>query len=231
MDITEVLVRITITFIVLFILARVMGRKEISQMTYFNWVSAVAIGSLAANIAFNKNITLSIGIIALVGWTIFTLILGMIDIKFKSARKVTTGEPIIVIREGKIMEHALRKTRLDIDALRSLIREKNVFQLSDVNYAIFETNGKISVMKKDPVQTVTKHDMNTLISPKPFPIPTEVVSEGIVNMKNLKMLNRDKEWLDQQLAQEGVQDVSSVLYAEIQQDGTLYVDQKKDSSM
>ncbi|WP_273851853.1 DUF421 domain-containing protein [Guptibacillus spartinae] len=224
----ELLLRVTITFFVLFLLARIAGRKEISQLTFFNWVSAVAIGSLAGNITVNQDLSILKGVIMLVVWVFFTLLLGFIDIKFKGARKVITGEPIIVIREGKIMEHSLRKTSLDIDTLRMLLREKNVFQLSEVDIAIFEMNGKLSVLKTDRHQPVTRNDMNVLSKPKLFPIATEVISDGVVNVKNLVMLNRDQNWLAEQVLLAGATSPSEVFYAEVQQDGTVYVDLKED---
>lgn len=159
MNLTELLIRITAGFIVLFILARVMGRK-ISQMTFFNFVSAIAIGSITANMVLNSNISIRNGFIALISWALFTIFIGYIDIFSKKSRKLTTGEPIIVIKEGKIMEHSLRKTRLDVDRLRSLLRQKNIFAISDVHYAIFETNGKLSVMPKEGQQPVTKADLS-----------------------------------------------------------------------
>lgn len=117
MNLTELLIRITAGFIVLFILARVMGRKEISQMTFFNFVSAIAIGSITANMVLNSNISIRNGFIALISWALFTIFIGYIDIFSKKSRKLTTGEPIIVIKEGKIMEHSLRKTRLDLSLI------------------------------------------------------------------------------------------------------------------
>ncbi|MGB7999126.1 MAG: DUF421 domain-containing protein [Anaerobacillus sp.] len=228
MSMSELLFRVTITFFVLFVLARIAGRKEISQMTFFNWVSAIAIGSLAANIAVNQNLSILKGVTVLVAWIFFTLVIGFIDIKFKRVRKVTTGEPIIVIREGKIMERALRQTRLDIDTLRTLLRDKSVFQLSEVDFAIFETTGKLSVLKTDPHQPVTRIDMNLLNQPKVFPIATEVISDGVVNEKNLVKLNRDEKWLGEQVVRAGATSPSDVFYAEVQTDGTVYVDMKED---
>ncbi|MCA0987257.1 DUF421 domain-containing protein [Guptibacillus algicola] len=231
MSMSELLLRLAITFVVLFALARIAGRKEISQMTFFNWVSSVAIGSLAADIVVNKELSLLQGVIVLVAWLAIPILIGFIDIKFKWARQVTTGEPIIVVREGKILEHSLRKTRLDIDTLRTLLREKNVFQLSEVDLAIFETNGKLSVMKTDPHQCVTRNDMNVSSKPKQFPIATEVISDGVINYKNLVMLNLDEEWLTEQMEEAGVPCHANVFYAEVQQDGTIHVDMKGDYSV
>ncbi|MFB4169579.1 YetF domain-containing protein [Virgibacillus sp. JSM 102003] len=229
MNIPELLVRIILAFLVLFILARIMGRKEISQMTFFNFVSAIAIGTIAGSLATSQNLSIRNGILALVGWALFTLVMGFIDIKSKGARKVTTGNPVIVIKDGKIMENSLRKTRLDIGSLNALLRQKNVFSMADVSYAIFETSGKLSVMKKEINQPVTKGDMNVLsTTPNTYPIATEVISDGVLNNKNLAKLNLDREWVESQINNANVDYLSQVFYAEVQQDGTLFIDKKDD---
>ncbi|MBP1948646.1 YetF domain-containing protein [Virgibacillus litoralis] len=229
MGVPELLVRIILAFFVLFILARIMGRKEISQMTFFNFVSAIAIGTIAGSLVTSQNLSIRNGILALVGWTLFTLVMGFIDIKSKGARKVTTGNPVIVIKDGKIMENSLRKTRLDIEALKALLRQKNIFSMSDVSYAIFETSGKLSVMKKEINQPATKGDMNVLsTTPDTYPIATEVISDGIINTKNLAKLNLDRDWVEGQIKNADVNYPSQIFYAEVQPDGTLYIDKKDD---
>ena len=95
MEFTELLLRIAIGFFVLFTLTRILGRKEISQMTFFNFVSAIAIGSIGANLVVNQNLSIRNGVMALVGWAIFTFIMDLIDIKSKALRKVVTGNPVV----------------------------------------------------------------------------------------------------------------------------------------
>ncbi|MFD1361040.1 YetF domain-containing protein [Lentibacillus salinarum] len=229
METSELLLRIVISFILLFLLARIMGRKEISQMTFFNFVSAIAIGSLSANFALSPDLNIRNGILAITGWAVFTLIMGFIDIKSKKARKLTVGEPLIVIKNGQIMEDSLRSARLDIDSLNALLRQKNVFSIADVDYAIFETSGKLSVMKQEINQPATKGDMNvTSTIPNAHPIATEVISDGTVNEKNLSALNLGMNWLEQQVEQAGIKTFSQVFYAQVQPDGTLYIDKKDD---
>src|SRR5699024_2659030 len=109
MALTELLLRLAIAFMTLLVLARLMGRKEISQMTFFNFISAISIGTIGASLAIDATLAIRNGIIALVAWRIFTIVLGFLDIKSIQARKVINGEPLIVVREGKIMEGALRK--------------------------------------------------------------------------------------------------------------------------
>ena len=207
-----------------------MERKEISEMTFFNFSSGIAIGSIAGNLAFNHQLSILNGIISLIGWSLLTLLSGRIVIKSKKARKIIDGEPLIVIKNGKIMEKPLRKVNLDLDTLTALLRQKSIFSITEVEYAIFEITGKLSVMKKDNKQPVTKGDMN-IVNPqrKLLPTITEVVSDGVINITNLEKLNLNTEWLNEQLLQAGIKTVSDVFYAEVQPDKTLYVDSKNDN--
>lgn len=225
----ELLLRIAIGFIVLLSMARWAGRKEISQMTFFNLVSAIAFGSIAAALVINPSVSITNGIIALLGWAAFTVLTDLIHIKSKRARKFIVGDPVIVIKNGKIMEDALRQTRLDTDSLQARLREKSIFSMTDVDYAIFETDGKLSVLKKESKQTVMKSDLNIGKSQGNLvPLSTELVSDGKVNQINLAIVNKDLNWLDSQLQQAGVQSINDVFFAEIQPDGNLYIDKRDD---
>ncbi|WP_085992624.1 YetF domain-containing protein [Oceanobacillus senegalensis] len=228
MSVMELLLRVFISFFVLFLMARIMGRKEISQMTFFNFVSAIAIGSISGSFVTSQNLSILNGVLALVGWGAITVILGIIDIKSKVARKVTTGQPIIVVKDGKIMENALRKARLDVDSLISLLRKNQVFSVSDVDFAIFETNGNLSVNLKHEKKPITREDMNMNSASNIYSNTIQVISDGKVLRKNLSKINLDQQWLDKQLEQQGIHNLSEVFYAEVQKDGSLYIDNKDD---
>ncbi len=229
MGFTDITFRIISTFLVLLFLTRIMGRKELRQLTFFNFVSGIAIGSIAASLVVNQNLDFWVGLYALSGWAILTITMGIVDIKSKKAREIIEGQPAILIKQGKIMEDELRKARLDIDALHALLRRKNVFSVTDVDYALFETDGTLSVMKKEDKQTLTKGDMNVqVVKTEPFPIATEVISDGKINKSNLSKLNLDENWLETQLKQARVNDISDIFFAEIQKDGTLYIDTRDD---
>ncbi|HLO12473.1 MAG TPA: DUF421 domain-containing protein [Pseudoneobacillus sp.] len=229
MQIPVLLLRLALSFITLLVLTRLMGRKEISQMTFFNFISAISIGTIGASLAIDPSLSIRNGLIALVAWSVFTLALGYLDIKSRKIRKFIVGEPIIIIKQGKIMEDELQKVRLDIDSLKSMLRKKNIFSLSDVDYAIFETDGTISVLKQEDKQTITRSDMNMKPSnTKKFPISTEVVSDGKIITKNLEKLNLSKDWLEKQLQLSGIDSVSDVFYAEVLKNGTLYIDNRND---
>jgi uncharacterized membrane protein YcaP (DUF421 family) len=229
LQVTELVLRLSIAFITLIVLTRIMGRKEISQMTFFNFVSAISIGTLGASLAIDSSISIRNGLIALIAWSAFTIITGFLDIKSPKFRLAVEGQPVIVIKNGKIMDKALRKVRLDLDALNTLLRKKNVFSVSDVNYAIFEIDGTLSVMIKEPKQPLTKSDMNIQQkNDSAFPMSTSVISDGKMNEENLEKLNLDKLWLEKELKISGINSITDVFYAEVKSDGTLYIDTKND---
>ncbi len=229
MTIPELILRLTIAFVTLIALTRLMGRKEISQMTFFNFVSAISIGTLGASLAIDPSLSITNGLIALIAWSAFTILMSILDLKSQKFRVAIEGEPRILVKKGKIMEEELRKVRLDMDALNALLRKKNIFSLSDVDYAIFETDGTLSVMKKESKQPVTKSDLHiNRTKVHVFPISTSVISDGVIKEANLEKLNLDQQWLENQLKGSGINSISDVFYAEIQKDGTLYIDPKND---
>lgn len=205
-----------------------MGRKELSQMTFFNFVSAIAIGSISATLVTDTSLSIRNGVIALAGWCLLTVILGIMDIHSTNVRLAVEGEPRILIKNGLVMEHEMRKVRLDMDALNALLRQKEVFSITDVNYAIFETDGNLSVMKKDFKSPVTKTDMNIPPTTPVYPIETTIISDGKIVTSNLEELNLDRSWVEQQLQSADIQSTSDVFYAELQKDGSLYIDKKSD---
>lgn len=228
MQVSELILRIVIGFFALYLLTRILGRKEISQMTFFNYVSAIAIGSIAADFVVSPDTSIQNGVIALVGWTVITLALDISDLKFKFLRGLLTGKPVIVIKEGQLLRKSLVKTRLDLDSLTTMLREQSVFSISDVDYAIFETNGKLSILLKEDKQSLVKNDVNIPLQAKLYPIPTEVISDGKVVKTNLRKLNLDEDWLNQQLLQRSIKSIKDVMFAQIQTDGTLVISVKDD---
>lgn len=225
MTLVELSFRVMLAFVILLTLTKIMGRKELSQMTYFNYVSGITIGAIAAVLVIDSNISIRNGVFALIAWTSITILLGYIDIRSKKARNMIEGEPKILIKKGQIMENELRKVRLDIDALNALLRQKDVFAISEVDYAIFETDGNLSVLKKETKNNDVPQQEMSKNGP---PIATAVISDGVIQAENLSKLNIDHAWVNDQLQQAGISKIEDVFYAEIQKDGTLYIDQRND---
>lgn len=226
-DFWEMIMRTTFAFLVLLILARIMGKKQIAQLTFFHYVTGITIGSIAADIAGESRTPFLNGIIAMIWWAVLTLLMSYIAFKSKKARIILDDQPTIVVYEGKIIEASLKKLRLHLNDLNMMLREQSIFSIKDVHYAILETNGQLSVLKKAGQEAATKKDVNAS-APVPKYIPTEVIAEGKITDKNLTELNLTEEWLYEQLKKQGIGNAEHIFYAEVQTDGSLHVDMKSE---
>src|SRR5690625_352044 len=226
-DFFEMILRTTGAFLMLLIMTRIMGRKQLSQLTFFNYITGIALGSIAANIAIKTNVHYLDGMTSILWWSLLTILVGYIGLKFPTARVAFDGQPVTVIKQGKILENELGKLRLNVDDVGMLLREQKVFSVNDVENAVFEANGKLSVMLKEEKLPVTKKDQN-ILTVKPIYIPMELVSDGNIVEKNLKESGISLEWLKKQLRILDL-NLKDVFYVELQKDGTLYVDKRNDN--
>lgn len=222
-NIANLLIKVTIIFAVLLLLARILGKKQMSHLTFFNYVTGITIGSVAANAITQSNNFAVQELIGVIWWCILTELTGFVNLKSGNLRRIIDGEPIILIKRGKIIKRALRLSRINMDDLSMMLRSKEVFSISEIEYAILEPDGKLSIMKKVEQQQPTKLDMKISI-PKLDYMPSEIIVDGKVIKRNLLELNLDEEWLNHQLKKMNVESVKQVFYAEIQSDGTLFVD-------
>lgn len=228
MNLLEVFVRSAGAFVVLFLLTRMMGRKQISQMTFFNYITGISIGAVAGSMTIDSSIKFSTGFVSLLTWSGLTVLVGIVDLKSRKFRKMVEGEPIILIKQGKVLEKVLKKSSLYINQLQMLLRKKDVFSFLDVNYAIFETNGEVSVLLKEGKQPLKQEQWPLqLKQQQQTPIPIQIIADGKVIEENLMQLNVGREWVEEQLTKAGT-NLSEVFYAEIQKDGSLYIDQQND---
>jgi uncharacterized membrane protein YcaP (DUF421 family) len=227
MHLTVILVRTFITFSVLLILTRILGKEQMSQLTFFHYITGITIGNIASSAASDRTVNFIEALTSLTAWVLLAISAGYIALKSTRARAMIDGEPTIVIKEGKILEKAMASLRLNMDDLSMLLRTQKIFSIKEVDYAIFEPNGKLTVLKKPEKQLVTKQDLQLPVS-KSLYFPTKLIEEGKVITRNLRELNLNAEWLEHQLKVAGAS-LEDVFYAEIQSDGSLYIDKKQDS--
>ncbi len=211
-------------YLLLIILARIIGKKLLSQMTYFDFVIAIVIGTVAGSFIVNlvKGFWVLLSPIILTALTIAT---GYLTLKNLAARKLLAGEPVIVVHNGKVLEHNMLKLRYNIDDLEMQLRQKDVFDIKDVEFAVFEPHGQFSVLKKYENLSATKKDLGLAGQSK---MATEIIKDGDILQQNLSQNNLDMLWLEKELGKMGIMDVSEVFYAALQSDGTLYIDLKQD---
>ena len=154
-----VVVRSIIAFFTLLIFAKILGKQQISQLTFFDYVLGITIGSIASELTIDLTSRAWPHWIGLLCWATLGFLMEYITMKWRYAAKYINGEPTIVIMNGKIMESALRKMKFPISDIMELLRNKNVFDLSEVDFAIIESNGQLSVLKKPEYEPVTAKDL------------------------------------------------------------------------
>ncbi|REJ08484.1 YetF domain-containing protein [Halobacillus trueperi] len=212
MEYLQITVETFFGFAALFVMTKVLGKSQITQITAFDFIAALVLGELVGNALYDKEVgILDIGY-AILLWSILIYSTEMITEKFKGTRKILEGSPSLVIYKGNIDRNQLKKNKLDLNQLQHLLRSKDVFSIQEVQYAVLETDGTISVLKASQYQNVTRDDMN--LAPQPVPLPRTIISDGEVIWDNLKEAGFDEKWLNEQLRAQNFTDPAEVMYAE-----------------
>jgi len=218
----DLLLRVFLGFFVLLILTRLIGKKQLGQLNIFTYITGIAIGNMAGEMILHPEVKIINGILGMTVWTILIFIIEFVGLKSGKVRSVLDGEPTIVIKRGLIQYKELKKMRLNMDDLTMLLRTNKVFSIKDVDYAILEPNGDLSIFKKEEQKELTKKDMNVKLEKISY-IPSEVIVDGKIVYKNLKELGKTEEWVNNELNANNVHSIKNVLYAELQSDESLYI--------
>jgi uncharacterized membrane protein YcaP (DUF421 family) len=221
-----ILIRSIVAFFVLLGLTRIMGKKQLSQLTFFDYIVGITIGSIAATMSVDQNIKISNGLISLVIWGMIPLLLGYLGLKSGKFLRMSDGIPAIVIKQGKVMEKEMKKNQLAVDELMMMLREKGVFKLDDVEIAVFENNGELSIMKKTAVDPITPQILGLKV--KNEGAPSLLIADGHILYNNLTALKLDKQWLIKEIKKQGAYDERDVFIAQVDANKQLYVDRYDD---
>ena len=190
-------IRAIILYIIVLIVMRLMGKREIGQLQPFELAISIMIADLASVPMTELGIPITNGIIPILGLLVMHMLISVINMKSLKMRNIMSGQPSLLIYRGKIDEKVLRKERLTLNELEEKLRSNNVFNLGDVEYAILETNGEVTVIQKPEKRNVIVEDLN--ISPEYEGISYDLVIDGKIMEKNLKSIGKDEKWLNAQL--------------------------------
>lgn len=223
----QVLIKSVSIFILLLAAVRLMGKRNIVRITPFHMVSYIVIAVLAALVSANVIINPVLGLIPLGVWVISIIALEYLALKSKWVHDLIYGKETVLIKHGRIMEESLLKARLTGDELLRALREKNAFSLADVEFAVLEVTGDISVFLKSDKKPVTAHDLEVKIAP--LAEPQTVILDGNILNEPLTSLGLNQDWLRVQLEKLGVS-LDNVFIAQVDSSGELYVDLFDDST-
>ncbi len=205
--------RTILVLIILFFITKMMGKKQISELNFFDYIVGITIGSIAADISLDIEKNMIAGIAALFIYGFISYIISFVSIKSILARRFFIGVPTVLVEKGKIIESGLKKSKIDVNDLLMEARENGYFNLDKIDYALMEVNGNISFLPKEKEKPVTKRDMKIKCSNEGLTVNAIIDSKYMVN--NMKAINKDKEWLDHELKVNGYDNYDNILLATI----------------
>ena len=217
----EVALRSILYIAILFLMTKIAGTKQISQLSMFDYISGITIGSVAAEVITGVDVNIMHGIIVLILFGGVTYAVDVLSLKSKKFRDFAEGKSTVVIKDGKIMEDSLKKQYYTIDELNALLRKKNVFKLADVEFGILEPNGDLNVLLKKENQPLTPKDLNIKVANEK--VPQTVIMDGKILDNALTEVSKNRGWLDIELKKLGVM-LDNVFMAQVDSYGQLTVD-------
>jgi uncharacterized membrane protein YcaP (DUF421 family) len=221
MSTLTVVIRAFVALVVLFVFMRIIGKKQLAQLTYFEYIVGIVVGDIAAYLSTDMENNLLHGYTSLLVWTFIPFLLSFLTLKSKWLRDIFEGKSTVLIKNGKVMEDNLKKVHFSTDELLSELRLKNAFQMADVEFASLETNGKLSVLLKKDAQPATVKDLS--VKAAPVKESQAVIMDGEIMLEPLATIGLNTNWLQEELEKAGVT-LENVFLGQVDAYGRLYLD-------
>lgn len=217
----EVVIRSLLFVVVLFLITKWLGKKQLSELSFFEYVVGITIGSIGAEVITGLEQNMFNGIIGIVVFAAIPFLAGLLSLKSKTFRDFIEGRATVFIKDGKIMEENLKKEKYTTDELLELLRKRDVFKVADVEFALLEPTGDLSVMLKKENQPLTPKDVNlTVASVKE---PQTVIMDGEILDEPLSTIGRSRSWLKTEMEKQGVT-IENIFLGQVDSYGQLTID-------
>ena len=217
----DVILRSFLFLIILFFITKLLGKKQLTQLSFFEYVTGITIGSVAGEIIMGLDGNIWNGVLSIIIFGAVPFIVGLISLKSKRFQDYVEGKGTVFIKDGKVMENNLKKERYTADELLGLLRQKDVFQAADVEFAVLEQTGELSVLLKKENRPVTAKDLG-LATPNEKE-PQTVIMDGVVLDEPLSTAGRNRRWLETELDKLNVS-IDNIYLAQVDTYGQLTVD-------
>lgn len=207
MDFIKLISTSLLSVISLFLIAKIMGHKQVAQLDFFDYINGITIGSIAAELATELEAPWK-PLIAMIIYGMIAVGLSLLTNKYPKIRKYVNGSPTILMNGGKLYRKNMKKAKLDLSEFLTMCREQGYFDLNDIQTAIFEYNGKLTILPNSANRPVTPADIE--LNPEPDHINTEVIMDGRIMNENLKRMGLDLQWLEKQVKAQGYHDSKEI---------------------
>lgn len=217
-DLLNITMRAIISLVTLFLVTKMLGKKQVSQLSLFDYVIGISIGNFAAEMTVNLDSNILHGTIAVIIFGLIAYIISIGTMKSIILRRFFSGMPTLIIEDGKFLKEGLKKVKYDINDFLEQAREQGYFDISEIAYAVMESSGKISIMPKSEYSTVINKDMK--IKKEKASMPASIIIDGNIMEENLKKYGKTRKWLEQQLKNKH-KTVESIFLATIDKNDNL----------
>lgn len=217
MELYTIIFRTLFIYFMIVVVFRMMGKREIGKLSVIDFVVSIMIAELAVISIEDPKIPMINSLVSIFVLLGIQLILAIISLKSRKMRELVDGKPSVIIKEGKVDEQEMRKQRYNFDDLLTQLRENNIRSLNEVEFGVLETTGKLSVIKKNED---TERSALQMILP--------LVLDGKILEDNLEKVDKTAFWLRQELKKAGIKDIKGISFCTLNEDGTLYVDEKNE---
>ncbi|SHK12138.1 DUF421 domain-containing protein [Paramaledivibacter caminithermalis] len=198
----------TLLFVIGILIMRIMGKSAITQLTPYDLMAIIIIGTVIAEPLISTKLKPTLFVLGVL--VVLYIVFSKLSLN-QFFNKILLGRPTILIKHGKIIEENIEQERISLIQLTAILRVNGYPKLEDIEYAILEPTGEVSIIPKSDVRGVTPSDLN--IKTKYEGLPIGVIIDGKVQKKNLKLINKDEKWLQDKIKEEGIQDINEIIYA------------------
>lgn len=219
-DIIEVIIRSISAFLILFVITKLLGKRQMSQLSLFDYVIGISIGNFASEMAINLEADYLNAMTAIIVFGLLALIISISTMKSIICRRFFSGEPNVIIQHGKLIYENMKKNKYDVNDLLEEARSNGYFDLSEIEFAILEANGKVSFLPNGQNKLVTIKDMDLKVRQQGLCV--NVIIDGNIMERHLKYVGKDKEWLMHELEVKG-KNLSAILLATVDVNGKLVI--------
>lgn len=219
-----VLIRGILSLVTLFLITKLLGKKQVSQLSLFDYVIGISIGNFAAEITINLEASLIYGVVAVIEFGLIAYLISFLTMKSITVRRFFMGIPTVLVDKGKVIEKGLKKVHFDVNDLLEECRSNGYFDLNEIEYAVMEGSGKISIMPKSAYKPVTIKDLS--LKQTPQGLCANVIIDGKIMEKNLNNINKDVKWLKQQLKVQGYKEIEKILLGTVDCNDKLSIYEK-----
>lgn len=224
MESIELFFRTLFMYFFILMVMRLMGKREIGKLSVFDLVVSIMIADLAVIFIENGDQPMIQGILPIVTLMVTQIALSYLSLKNQTVRHLVDGKPAVLIEDGKIREKEMARNRYNLDDLMAQLREKNIDNIADVEFAILETSGKLSVFPKEEKKAVSKEDLFPPERIQSSKLPVYLIIEGQVQEKGLRRIGRSRRWLEQEVRRQGYRGVEEIFLAIMDNQGHLLLD-------